>query len=101
MSFKRQHVLQTQWYFSCDCRRCMDPTECETMGNALKCCLCQDEDTFIGGYLLPKNPRDLNSEWTCSIDATHILNTNDVKEIIADVEKSTEMAEKVNTWLIY
>lgn len=50
-TLRRQQMLQRQWFFSCGCRRCRDPTEFGTMLNAVRCKECQ------GGYQLPKEPR--------------------------------------------
>ena len=98
VSLKRQSLLQTQWYFSCDCRRCVDPTECGTMGNAIKCCFPHEEDDSSTNeyYMLPKNPRDLDSEWMCISDPTHIADHKYPKETITEVENSIKAAGKVS-----
>ena len=97
-SLRRQFLLQNQWYFSCDCRRCIDPTECGTMGNAIKCWLKHEEDDNIANeyYLLPQNPRDLDSKWMCNFHPPHVVEPGDIKELIAEAEHSIKVAEKVS-----
>ena len=98
ISLKRQSLLQSQWYFSCDCRRCLDPTECKTMASAIKCCFKHEEEdgTANEHYLLPQNPRDIISEWACNIDPTHIVKAKYAKEVIAEAENSIRVASKVS-----
>ena len=57
---KRRRRLRSEWYFDCSCERCVDPTELGTMVSAVLCEACET------GYLLPKDPLDVYSEWPCS-----------------------------------
>ena len=68
------------------------------MGSAIKCCFKhEDEDNTPNEYyLLPKNPRDLNSEWTCNVNSTHIVEAKYAKEVIAEAEHSIKVAVKVS-----
>ena len=97
-SLRRQFLLQSQWYFSCECRRCQDPTECETMGNAIKCCFYHEEEssTKKQHFMLPKNPRDFDSDWVCITDITHVVESKYPQDLVAEVEGHIKMAEKVN-----
>ena len=95
MSLRRQFLLQNQWYFSCQCRRCLDPTECDTMGNSIICSICQDEGNNTKDVILPRDPRDLESEWVCGTDPSHIFPANEVKALIAEIEANIKQLEKV------
>ena len=46
-TLKRQQLLQSLWYFSCDCQRCIDPTECGSMTNALMCTECSGDPGMV------------------------------------------------------
>ena len=98
-SLRRQFLLQSQWYFSCDCRRCQDPTECGTMGNAISCSFNHGEKIDkVQHIMLPKNPRYLESDWVCMTDAAHIVDSNYPKQLTLEVEQFTKMAEQVQFW---
>ena len=94
MSLRRQFLLQNQWYFSCGCRRCLDPTECDTMGNSIICSICYN-DNKTKDVMLPRDPRDQDSEWVCRTDPSHIFPANDVKALIAEIEANIKRLEKV------
>lgn len=55
---RRWHLRESK-YFSCTCYRCSDPTENGSYFSAIKCHSC------LPGYLLPLDPLDENSNWTC------------------------------------
>lgn len=100
-SLRRQFLLQSQWYFSCDCRRCQDATECGTMGNTINCCFNHDEENNTKKhFMLPKNPRDLDSKWTCITDITHVVESKYPKDLVAEVESYIRLAEMVNISII-
>ena len=56
---RRRAKIREEWYFDCSCKRCSDPTECGSYISALKCMSC-----YVGS-LLPSNPLDYTSTWTC------------------------------------
>lgn len=62
-TFQRQQSLSEDWFFVCLCDLCVDRTELSTFFSAIKCVNCTE------GYLLPKNPLQLDSPWEC----IHIL----------------------------
>ena len=80
-TIRRQHLLQSQWYFSCDCRRCSDPTECGSMANALKCQKCPP------GVVLPENPRRVDSDWKC-LECSHTVDPSQALGVIMGIEKA-------------
>ena len=96
MTLRRQFLLQNQWYFSCECRRCQDPTECDTMGNSIICTFCKN-DGDAKHFMLPKNPRDQESDWICRDNSSHVLKAKDVKALIAEIETNIDQMEKVYT----
>ena len=69
------------------------------MGSAITCCFNHSnsaDEQQNGFYMLPKNPRDLSSEWICEADCTHVVNESYIKNIIMDMENDIKIAEKVN-----
>lgn len=95
MSLRRQFLLQSQWFFSCECRRCQDPTECNTMGNAITCTFCNNDDDKKQ-FMLPRDPRNQESEWICTRNPSHISTANGIKALIAEIEANIKRLEKVN-----
>ncbi|KAJ6633770.1 SET domain-containing protein SmydA-8, isoform A [Pseudolycoriella hygida] len=56
----RWKYLKMTKQFECSCFRCLDSTELDSTLSALKCI-----DEKCVGYLLPDDPLDLESFWTC------------------------------------
>ena len=95
-TIRRQHLLQSQWYFSCECRRCKDPTECGTMGNAIKCHF-EHDDGDDKNYMLPQNPTVLDSDWSCIANPLHTVSAEYPMELICEVDGCIKSAERVST----
>ncbi|XP_023290628.1 protein msta [Orussus abietinus] len=57
---RRQYLAKTK-HFHCTCSRCSDRTEYGTLLGALKCAGLQCD-----GILLPNDPLDFNTSWTCN-----------------------------------
>jgi hypothetical protein len=55
-TIRRQQMLQSQWYFSCRCRRCLDPTELGSFVNSVMCPECKI------GTMVPLEPTKLMSK---------------------------------------
>lgn len=92
-TIRRQQLVQTQWYFSCRCHRCLDPTEKGSMLNSLKCTSCQT------GYMLPKDPTQLGSKWKC-LESCHQEGQEEVgamyaMKLLLKVESEIGNAEKI------
>ena len=70
----------------CKCKRCEDPTELGSYMSALKCPKCDNTEEFEQhsimqsteirsgeitkkkkGCIVPKNPLDFNSVWSCTV----------------------------------
>ncbi|XP_061386995.1 SET domain-containing protein SmydA-8 [Musca vetustissima] len=58
---QRQEHLKAGKYFTCDCKRCKDPTELGTNFSTFKCSKCED------GWLLCRDPLDTRTEWKCTL----------------------------------
>ncbi|CAH1164666.1 unnamed protein product [Phyllotreta striolata] len=59
---RREHLKETK-YFSCECRRCRDPTELGSYLSALKCLGSEQEP--CDGLQLPVEPLKDDTEWRC------------------------------------
>ena len=93
-TIRRQQHLQNNWYFSCDCKRCQDPTECGSMTNALKClhCLAINQDS---GYMLPDSPRMIKSAWSCQAkNCGSTLQAQEAISIVMEIEALLNSAEQ-------
>jgi len=55
----RRPDFPTNWLFSCDCPRCLDPTELGTMASTMRCPGCQEP------CLLPASS-DMDCVWRCT-----------------------------------
>ena len=55
-TMRRQQLVQSQWYFTCQCTRCLDPTELGTFNNSALCPECKT------GVLVPLEPTNLTSK---------------------------------------
>ena len=72
-SYRLRKIKQC-WHFDCTCNRCKDPTENESYIGAIVCEKCTQNPTsfdFLSlesnrGYLLPKDPTNLQTDWICS-----------------------------------
>ncbi|KAK5641450.1 hypothetical protein RI129_009997 [Pyrocoelia pectoralis] len=106
---RREHLKETK-YFSCNCRRCKDPTELGTYLSALKCIGIDDKP--CGGNQLAIDPCDLNTEWAC--DKCEVKLTNDEVAFLVNkigeevdyvqlsnptVKEMRELLEKILTFL--
>ena len=58
----RRVMLFSGKHFGCECLRCVDPKE---LGSYCSALLCQKCPSQAAAAVLPKQPLDLNSEWTC------------------------------------
>lgn len=56
----RQASLKDSKYFSCQCERCLDPTELGTFFSSLKCRKCNK------GSMVSSKPTDEEAEWHCT-----------------------------------
>ncbi|KAK2574936.1 hypothetical protein KPH14_008703 [Odynerus spinipes] len=80
---RRQHLLATK-YFSCSCERCADPTELGSHLSTLRC-------PCDGGFVLPKNPLDFETEWSCE-SCQGTLKASEVEQLTDRLEEEVEEA---------
>ncbi len=45
--------------------------------------------------MLPKDPRELDSEWICTTNACHVQKSAHTKALVAEIEESIKTLEKV------
>ena len=61
---QRADMIRSHWSFTCQCKRCSDPTELGTYASAIWCYECKDEKT---GLMLPKGTIPAAASlWTCT-----------------------------------
>lgn len=61
----RQFNLKKTKHFTCNCPRCLDPTEFGTYMSAILCKMCK-------GNVLPKNPLGMKTRWVCEDCQTEV-----------------------------
>ena len=89
-TFQRRRELLEDFYLSCTCRRCIDPTEHCTFFSALKC----PKPECSTGHLLPGNPLslDLGSVWLCNSapKCDFVIGTSQVLDLLRTVHWDLE-----------
>eukprot|EP00096_Caligus_rogercresseyi_P012657 TRINITY_DN5373_c0_g1_i1.p1 TRINITY_DN5373_c0_g1~~TRINITY_DN5373_c0_g1_i1.p1 ORF type:complete len:578 (-),score=111.95 TRINITY_DN5373_c0_g1_i1:77-1810(-) len=73
---QRRSRISNNWFFDCKCDRCRDPTENGSYVSATRCLKCTGD-----GTVLPRNPLDPKSEWTCD-QCSFITNGESVDKLI-------------------
>ena len=64
------------------------------MTNALRClrCLDKNQDT---GFMLPDNPRKINSPWTCQASDCHLtIRANEAIAIVMEIEDLLKLEDQ-------
>ena len=63
----RAEMLSEHWMFVCKCKRCLDPTDCDTYASAILCPKCKQTGDIDCGLLLPSGKLGASSkEWECT-----------------------------------
>ncbi|EDW52515.1 SET domain-containing protein SmydA-8 isoform X1 [Drosophila sechellia] len=57
---QRQKHLKQGKFFTCQCERCLDPTELGTHFSSLKCGQCAE------GFQVPRQPTEPDTSWSCA-----------------------------------
>ncbi|XP_015114975.1 SET domain-containing protein SmydA-8 [Diachasma alloeum] len=78
---RREHLQATK-YFSCRCGRCEDPTELGSHLGTLKC-------PCGAGVILPKDPLDPETEWSCDL-CPGLLTSQEVFELTERLGEEVE-----------
>lgn len=99
-TLERRAYLLDNFYFSCKCSRCRDPTEIGTYLSSVKC----TSDSCKNGWLISKNPIDPNSNWICNQNLTAGCNASDVnvmlvEDILQDVKAKIRKAGSLNEFM--
>ena len=77
---RRRDDIRKYWFFDCECRRCVDPTELGTHMSSIRCFTCST------GFLLPSEAIVYNCDWKCeSCGATAPHAT--VDEVLSTIEQ--------------
>ena len=85
----RRNKIRKNWFFDCSCPRCADPTELGTFLSALLCPTCREQGRE--GLLLPHQPLDYTSTWTCSSSTCSTTKEAvEVEEMMAGMEEQLE-----------
>ncbi|XP_051172680.1 SET domain-containing protein SmydA-8-like [Leptopilina boulardi] len=80
---RRDHLLATK-YFLCSCERCADPSELGSHLGTLKC-PCNE------GLILPKDPLDEETEWSCN-SCPGTLTSTEVTQLVERLGEEVEGA---------
>ncbi|XP_003693098.2 SET domain-containing protein SmydA-8-like isoform X1 [Apis florea] len=75
---RRHHLLKTK-FFECICNRCQDPTEFQTMFNALKC-----NKINCSGYVLPKTFLEQEQDYVCKT-CESIVSCTEIEKMLEDI----------------
>ncbi|XP_014282492.1 SET domain-containing protein SmydA-8 [Halyomorpha halys] len=88
----RQDHLKRTKYFTCKCKRCIDPTELETNFSTLKCISSSPLDvTEKCDGLVIANNGDENSDWSCT-KCPLILSANHVSDLVSRLGAQVDAA---------
>ncbi|XP_024886938.1 protein msta-like [Temnothorax curvispinosus] len=85
---RREHLLATK-YFACRCKRCADPTELGTHLGTLNC-PCKN------GLMLPNDPLNLNTDWSCDA-CPGIVTSTEIAELMDRLEQEVTEVMKQAT----
>ncbi|XP_034941953.1 SET domain-containing protein SmydA-8-like [Chelonus insularis] len=80
---RREHLLATK-YFSCRCKRCQDPTELNSHLGTVRC-------PCGPGLILPKDPLDLDTKWSCN-SCPGVLTSDEVLQLVDRLGEEVENA---------
>ena len=82
-TWKRRARLVRDFQLSCRCQRCADPSELGANTSALKCSKCGSGK----GRILPKNPLDSNSVWSCTIHTGTAISAKNAQQLQLDLQR--------------
>ncbi|BFF94951.1 SET domain-containing protein SmydA-8 [Drosophila madeirensis] len=83
---QRQTHLREGKFFTCNCERCLDPTELQTHFSSLKCGEC------VEGFQVPKQPTELSTSWNCC-GCGASTSYEDVQAIIQSVQSEVNAVQ--------
>lgn len=83
---RHEHLMANK-YFECSCTRCRDPTE---LGSFLSALLCiGNEHAACSGKILPTDPHDAATDWTCSACPVRLENEK-VSFMLTNMEEEVD-----------
>ena len=102
MNYFRQSEIEDQFMFTCNCERCLDPSEFGTFYGGICCESCES------GLCVPTNPANFEADWACSgckakfaggdqLGQLKFLSRN-IDEAIADSQGAVQTLEFVSTF---
>ncbi|XP_036329154.1 SET domain-containing protein SmydA-8 isoform X1 [Rhagoletis pomonella] len=83
---QRQEHLKTGKFFTCECKRCKDPTELGTNFSTFKCSKCED------GWLLPTDPLDSSCDWKCTL-CTFKTSKNAIQKTLSVIQSEVAIIQ--------
>ena len=84
---RQGHLLENK-YFSCQCERCLDPTELGSHVSSLKC-----REDKCEGATVPKDPMCVKGDWICE-KCEAMVNADCVKKLLKGLQKETENLDR-------
>lgn len=94
-TLERREYLLENFYFSCKCRRCKDPSEFGSFLSGVKC----SNKTCKNGWFLSKNPLDHNSDWICNkLECGVSIDPSFINDILQEVKLKMIKAKTVNNF---
>ena len=81
----RKQSFQRHWRFTCNCKRCQDPTEFGTFLQAIRCKMCIEKKK--DGYMLPDSTSE--NKWICNL-CTNSMSDIEVRVLLGDILQKTE-----------
>eukprot|EP00092_Neocalanus_flemingeri_P021681 GFUD01023519.1.p1 GENE.GFUD01023519.1~~GFUD01023519.1.p1 ORF type:complete len:518 (-),score=116.80 GFUD01023519.1:53-1606(-) len=83
-TWTRQVNLLENKYFSCQCDRCLDPTELGSNVSSLKC-----REEKCEGSTIPKEPMNMKGDWICA-KCEAVVDGECVRKLLKSLQKDIE-----------
>jgi len=80
---RRKHLKETK-FFDCLCQRCCDASELSTHLSSLTCPKC------CQGVVVPQQPLDDTSDWTCLNDCNFRMSAQQVDRILDNLQRKAD-----------
>eukprot|EP00090_Calanus_glacialis_P007363 TRINITY_DN15811_c0_g1_i1.p1 TRINITY_DN15811_c0_g1~~TRINITY_DN15811_c0_g1_i1.p1 ORF type:complete len:518 (+),score=133.58 TRINITY_DN15811_c0_g1_i1:73-1626(+) len=87
-TWTRQVNLLENKYFTCQCERCLDPTELGSNLSSLKC-----REDKCEGSTIPKDPMSMKGDWIC-VKCEDVVNGECVRKLLKSLQKDTENLDR-------
>merc|ERR1719341_2292050 len=87
-TWTRQVNLLENKFFTCQCERCLDPTE---LGSNLSCLKCRKDK--CEGSTIPKDPMSMKGDWIC-VKCGDVVDGDCVRKLLKSLQKDTENLDR-------